>query len=100
MKDIKLAEVILGTTKSKRKKVPQSLRTKLLVRSKGKCERCNRSLKGLTPHLHHINGDNRDNKMSNLLVLCPNCHSKTRTYKKPKTDPVPQDVWGIKPSFF
>jgi Zn finger protein HypA/HybF involved in hydrogenase expression len=31
--------------------------------------------------LDHINGDNRDNRLTNLRYLCPNCHSQTDTYK-------------------
>lgn len=31
--------------------------------------------------LHHINGDRWDNRLENLVVLCPNCHSKTDNYK-------------------
>ena len=30
--------------------------------------------------LDHINGDNRDNRIENLRLLCPNCHSQTETY--------------------
>lgn len=31
--------------------------------------------------LDHINGNNRDNSISNLRYLCPNCHSQTLNYK-------------------
>lgn len=30
--------------------------------------------------LHHINGNNRDNRKENLTFLCPNCHSQTHTF--------------------
>ncbi len=30
--------------------------------------------------LEHINGNNRDNRIENLCLLCPNCHSQTETY--------------------
>ena len=31
--------------------------------------------------LHHINGNNRDNRLENLLLLCPNCHALTEHYR-------------------
>jgi Zn finger protein HypA/HybF involved in hydrogenase expression len=31
--------------------------------------------------LDHINGDNKDNKLENLRILCPNCHSQTPTFR-------------------
>lgn len=30
--------------------------------------------------LHHINGDRLDNRLDNLELLCPNCHSQTGTF--------------------
>jgi len=36
--------------------------------------------RGLTLHLDHINGISNDNRIENLRLLCPNCHSQTETY--------------------
>jgi DNA-binding CsgD family transcriptional regulator len=30
--------------------------------------------------LHHVNGDRHDNRIENLQLLCPNCHSQTDTF--------------------
>jgi 5-methylcytosine-specific restriction endonuclease McrA len=91
MKKINLSNVLWGRPKTTRKPVSQSARTKALVRSRGKCEKCGESLKGVTPHIHHKDGNPRNNKLANLQVLCPNCHSTARV--KPKRR-------KTKPSFF
>lgn len=36
--------------------------------------------RSLVFQLDHIDGDNRNNAVSNLRQLCPNCHAKTDTY--------------------
>ena len=36
--------------------------------------------KSLSMHLHHINGVSNDNRLENLQMLCPNCHSQTNSY--------------------
>lgn len=34
----------------------------------------------LSLHLHHVNGSDNDNRLANLQLLCPNCHSQTPSY--------------------
>ena len=36
--------------------------------------------KNLVIQLDHINGNNRDNRIENLRMLCPNCHSQTDNF--------------------
>lgn len=52
-----------------------------------KCQECGISewnRKPIILQLHHINGDNRDNRLENLMLLCPNCHSQTANYSGKK----------------
>lgn len=49
------------------------------------CELCGwaqMSVDGRVPvELDHINGDHHDNRIENLRILCPNCHSLQTTHR-------------------
>jgi hypothetical protein len=60
-------------------------RKKYLAETRGKiCECCGigteYNSRPLVLQLDHIDGDSDNNAISNLRLLCPNCHSQTDTY--------------------
>ena len=49
-----------------------------------KCECCGNTEwlnKPITLEIHHIDGDNQNNEIDNLQLLCPNCHSQTDNWR-------------------
>jgi len=69
-------------SKTSRDVVKRYLINKKLI--KYQCNECSitntYNSRPITLHLDHINGINNDNRLENLRVLCPNCHSQTPTY--------------------
>ncbi len=53
-----------------------------------KCYKCNNTKWNDLPiplELEHIDGDRSNNDISNLTLLCPNCHAQTSTWRRRKS---------------
>lgn len=62
------------------------IKTYLFRKFDNKCARCgwgevNKYTGNIPLEIEHTDGDYRNNQENNLIVLCPNCHSLTSTYK-------------------
>lgn len=61
---------------------------KRLIKIRGrKCEKCINSTwneKPIPLELEHIDGNNRNHNIENLLLLCCNCHAQTPTWRNRK----------------
>jgi len=62
-----------------------ALRKRLLHERNHTCEQCGigneYNGKHLSLELEHVDGNNKNNKIENLKILCPNCHSQTPTFR-------------------
>lgn len=55
-----------------------------------KCECCGRTEWNGLPiplELHHIDGDHYNNNLSNLMIVCPNCHAQLTSQQSASQDP-------------
>ena len=73
--------LVLGSSyqssKLKRRLLKEGLKSRI-------CECCGLSeWRGVSIPLevHHVNGNNKDNRLENLQLLCPNCHALTDSYR-------------------
>lgn len=79
--DLKMNESIKNNTAS-----CKTIKRYLIEKYGNKCMNCDwcevNPTSGRVPiELEHIDGNSENNSLDNLLLLCPNCHSLTPTYK-------------------
>lgn len=65
--------------------VSNAIRRYLFDKFANKCEKCRWGIineyTGVVPlAIHHIDGNHKNSSYGNLQLLCPNCHSLTKTY--------------------
>lgn len=79
-------EIFNSTTRIKTASVKKAYIERIL-NNIPRCECCGITRwkdKEIVFQLHHIDGNFRNNKLDNLTLLCPNCHSQTENYRNKK----------------
>lgn len=66
--------------------ISNHIKTYLFNKYNSKCARCgwgekNQYTNKIPLEVEHIDGNYKNNAEENLILLCPNCHSLTSTYK-------------------
>jgi RNase P subunit RPR2 len=77
LKEILVENSSYQSYKLKRRLIEEGLK-------KEQCEHCKNTMwngKKIPLELHHCNGNAKDNRLKNLVLLCPNCHAQTQTYR-------------------
>jgi hypothetical protein len=76
-----IEELLVLGRKTNRSHLKQRLLNEGL--KENRCEECGITEwrgRPLNMALHHVNGNGRDNRLINILFLCPNCHAQTANY--------------------
>ena len=76
-----LEELLAPDTPRDRNNIKQRLLAAGVKRNR--CEQCGIARwhrRALSLCLHHVNGERHDNRLENLVLLCPNCHSQTPNF--------------------
>lgn len=78
-----LSEILVRNSSFQSHKLKNRLFSeKIKMRSCEICSWAKVSVDGRIPlELDHINGDRHDNRIENLRILCPNCHSLQSTHR-------------------
>jgi len=79
--EYKLEQAVKNNTASKR-----TLK-RYLIRKDNSCNCCKLTTwqdKPIGLEIHHIDGNSKNNKLENVKLVCPNCHSQTDTFKNKK----------------
>ena len=75
-----LDELLAGRRRSRNNIKRRLLEAGLKQNRCEECCVCEWENKPLSLALHHVNGDGTDNRLENLVLLCPNCHSQTPNF--------------------
>lgn len=63
-----------NTNSRSRKKIPDEIQADVIFKSNRECVVCDNHKRG--DHIHHIDGNNSNNKFENLAFLCFDCHNE------------------------
>lgn len=77
LKDVLVKDSYYQSYKLKRRLIKEGIKER-------RCECCGLEKwqgKDIPLELHHVNGDNKDHRIENLMLLCPNCHALTDNYR-------------------
>ena len=86
LKDILIKDSTYTNTYSLKKRL---IRKGILEYKCYECEIDSWNNKYISLQIEHINGNKYDNRIENLTLLCPNCHSQTDTFCRKKIKHTP-----------